>query len=435
MPHDQPATDSELIDVQTFSGQFTDAFDKLIVTSNTVQLDLPSTYRATPERFKCFVNGTRTDIPNVSQLTDTEISYEFAIGAGETVRWQSRERPRYVPNYDSVWSAALRFVDSLEAGDYVRVGQAAEELDTDAGTGTGWYWELSDGDPRYVIYARGQEVASVAYPDFPVDDFANPVRLAAQYNLYNVGPQQPSVYYTDSDGYPDDPGRYHQMQPVSVDGNWAVGEFNTPVFMEFSVGAGNATKTFEAGTISYAVLGDVEETARSKWARDRDISAGGSFSINASDYSPFLAIRHTASDDDVNVNFESFVLNADTDGEVVVKSFYPDQVGFLNGSPQWSTPPQQTPTNTAVQVSERVTEIEDQSGNSVSQTSTPGGFQVGFVSDSGTGNNNKGDVSPTALNTKRPLHQDAIAVALKRNDPGLGAGAGGEFAFETSQTF
>ena len=434
MPHQSGATDSQVADVLTFKSEFADEFGKFVTTPATVTLDLPSTYDATAERYKLFENGARTDLSASSMLTETEVSYELAVAAGNTVRWQTRERPRYMPNHDAVWSTAFRLASALQSGDTLRVGQGSENLDPASNTGTGWYFEFAGGaDPAFVIFNAG-EAARQTYTDFPVSDFSNPVRLSDVYNLYNVGPHQPTVYYTDASANPDAPGTHEHLQPVSVDDDWAVGEFNVPIFYEFSVGSLNSTKTLEVGSINHSVLGPVTETVRNKWARDRNISAAASVSVNATSYTPFLAIRLAPGSEDVLASFNAFRLNADTAGEVIIKEFYPDQVAFSSGTPNWQTPPQQTPEHTAIQVSEQVTQIEDQSGAMVNQTATPAGFQVGMVADEGSGTGNQ-VAEGNLVNVKRPLYPDGIAVAMKRNDPGLSTGAGGSFAFETSQTF
>lgn len=432
MPHQAEAIDSQIADVLTFKDAFADEFEKLITTGITSEITLPSTQDPTPEFYKLYENDTRVDIANSTTYQNTPNTHQFAVPGGTSVRWQSRERGHYITSFDAVWSAALRLLTALETGDVLRVGQSTETLDPSTSTGTGWYYEFTaDQPPRYVIYDDGVQ-ASATYSDFPVP-VTTPIRLASQFNLYDVGPHLPSVYHTDTTADASDPGVLTKLDGVAVDDDWAVSQFTLPIFFELDVAAGNNTKTLDAGSMGYLVLGDVSQKFRPKWTRDREISFTGSLSINSSDYTPFYAVRLKPGDETRKVNFTAFQLTADVPGEVVIKAFYPDQVAFQNGAPNWRTPPQQTPGTAIIQVSDAIVEVENQNGTLVSQTPSPGGFQVGFVTDEGSGNGNRvSEGNQQAM--ENPLYPDAVCVALKRNDPGTNVGSGGEFAFATAKT-
>lgn len=425
--------DSEVADVLTFRGTFADSFDKLVFADNVVQLDLPSAYDATPERFKAFVNGTRTDLSDVSQFSDGEVDYQFEVAAGDSIRFQTRERPRYIPNYDAVWSSAFQLSDALEAGDTLRVGQISSDFDTGTDTGTGWYYEFRGGqDPRFVIFNDGV-VSSVDYADYPVA-LTRPQRLADQYNLYNVGAHKPNVYFTDSSADADDPDNYEQLQPVSVDTDWGVGQFNIPIAYEFDIGSGNATKTLHAGSINYAILGNTTETVRDKPARNQNLASTNSQTINESDYTPIGAMRLKPDQNEVTVNLLEVSLSASNAGEVLAKAFYPEDVTFNNDNPNWSTPDQQTPDNSAIQQSLNVNQIRNQSGNLVQQSASPAGFTVGFVADP-TGSARGGLTSGQSVRVDRPVYPDSIIVFFKKNDSGAGTGGGGTWGYEVRQSY
>ncbi len=183
-------------DVRTEFGRYEDAFNTPTIKTTGNSMDLPSYYDYSPERYRLYLNDTRTtpaDIPN--QFTDENEAFRISPDAGNEIHFHTAEKPRYIVGFEGQASMAAKMDTELGAGDTVEWGMNSEE----GGDDNGAYFEINgDNANRVVIESAGNVIASeeFEYPD-GIDE-RTPIRYEIQFNWYNVGRYLFSVSYTDS---------------------------------------------------------------------------------------------------------------------------------------------------------------------------------------------------------------------------------------------
>jgi hypothetical protein len=344
---------------------YEDAFGKLIADSTTNELDIASHYPYSPERWRLLVNGTR-EFPaygSVSQYNHATDVHEISPQAGETVTFETNERPRYVVQYEQKVSASFGLKQNLQSGDVLRIGCFDDD--------NGWFFEQTgDHDTNQVdlvVRRGGQTKKRLTNVELArgTDAFT---RLEIQFNWYNVGRAKFVQTYTE-----DGKQFNQQIGSVSIDGGRRGPEVaNLPVRFEVTAGSGTSNLTLNAGSVSVVTLGDVEALSRVKSADFQE--SVGSTGV----WEPIRAFRLRPETDIVNVQLASLkALNysADDDIRLLGQVFSRDNVTF--GTDSWSTPAVWNAQNNALQTRTDVTGVPNQSGTINATVSDPGGYQIG----------------------------------------------------------
>lgn len=383
--------------------QSRDAFGKQISDGTRNSIDVPSFYTYNPERLRYYANDTRTDPTTDTRFSDREGDYLLEPNAGDKLEMHTAERPRYVVGYEAVGSAAAMAETQLGAGDQIQVGLRDRSDPENLA-----YFELNGDSPnRLVLEGQGAEVASTEF-EFPGSvDETTPLRYEIQFNWYNVGRYLFTVSYTDSGEDVGERQRNYVIGELTVDDDFATGDGAYHVYHE--IDASTSGQALAVGSYGYSVLGNIDETTRTKAARLTDLSYGGS-----GEYEALAAVRIPDNLGNVYCQFKNVTCFPNTtSGEllvIVVQAGETDATGF-------GVPPQQSESNTVVRQTTNVTEFPDSAGSIVTSTSDPNGYQVGFTRYESSGDGNNRRVSPSeSVENKRPLYEDDVAVFLYKAD-------------------
>jgi len=386
-----------------------DAFGKQIADGTRNAVDIPAFYDFNPERHRLYLNDSRVspeDVP--AKFTDEEADFLLEPAAGDKMEIHTAERPRYIVGYESVASLAAKGETELGAGDTFTCGLRDRSDPENLA-----YFEINGDSPnRVVLVGSGTEVAAeeFEFPGTRADDltigYQTPIRYEIQFNWYNVGRYLFKISYSDDSRPVGDRQVNKVVGELTVDDDFGTGDAAFHLFHELD--ATTSGQQLRTGSYGYNVLGNIEETTRTKGARLTGLSYGGS-----GDYEPLAAIRIDESRG--NVYSQLTRLNVFPDGGsgqllcMVTDADQTDASGF-------STPLEHSPSDSVIEQTTTVTEFPDQDGNIVTSDPNPNGYQIGLATyeDTGTGTNARS--SSLGLENKRPLYEDDVAIFLYKAD-------------------
>lgn len=363
--HPTATTDDALLDIfgRPITGQRNDG-------------DLPGHYKATPERYRLYVDGSRVNYyySSVSQSSladartgDTDV-YVLTPDAGETVRFETAQRLRYIVGYESEATMALSANQSL---------QGTDEVIVYIGRDDGYQFVFTVDGCDIEILRDGATVASRTVPTSVGLTVYS--RLVVRYNWYNVGAARFHQTYT-RNGTQFEPN----LGNLSVDGGRGPEDANVRIGVEVTPDASTAGLEINFGSVGFNTVADVDRTVREKSFKmdGLDHSGGG-------DWEPLAAFRHPLDEQNVVVQFKE-MNPVDTPGssdEVVVRTTDPALVSAdftdpfddgSNVSPR--APGAMSDYGTPFQFTEAVTEVPDHDGNTVTTSpysvARPGGTQI-----------------------------------------------------------
>lgn len=384
--------------------QWQDGFGKQIADGTRNSIDIPAFYDFNPERLRLYEDDVRVEPADVpTQFTDKEGEYLLEPAAGTKLEMHSAERPRYIVGYESEASLASKLNSELGAGDTVELG-VRDRSDPENKA----YFEFNGDSPnRLVLVREGSESISQEFELPENATVQDPVRYAIRFNWYGVGPFKFEISYTDN-GQGDGNKQINELVgELADDDGYSTADAAFHVYHE--IDAATSGQSLSVGSYGYQVLGNVQETTRTKAARLTGLSYGGS-----GDYEPLAAVRIPDQNGNVYCQFKNVtVFPSNTSGEIlviVVQSDETDASGF-------TVPPQQSGANSVVRQTTSITTFPDKDGNIVTSDPDPNGYQVGFsrFESSGVGNNARVTPAETVEN-KRPLYEDDVAIFLYKAD-------------------
>ena len=397
-----------------------DAFGRLIADGTRNIIDLPSTYPFSPERYRIEINGTRTDIDDTSKVTKQTTEYLLEPAAGDTIRFRSAERTRYIVGYEMKASWAWALPTALGPNDTFRVGLND--------TNNNWYrFEYTaDSAALQIVHDTDGVVAEKTFEE-PVDRDVRR-RDEITYNWYGVGPGVGVVTYSE-----DGDQINKEVARVSRDGDTATEEPNLFLVYELDVGDSSTGKQAAIGSMGYSAVGSVTETSRPKAARFTGLSYAGT---TTGDYEPLLAIRRDPTRPSIYTEFTKLNVTAASSSEVTAQAVPLgdtdanfDDPDNDDTDPGPKAPPMQNANNSVIQYTTDVSTFPDQSGTVVSTAPDPGGRQVGFASTEVSQGNKP--QSTNAFRAKKPFYEDEVVIFLGRTDGGAAEDFNVEF--ETDQ--
>lgn len=401
-----------------------DAFRNLVIPRTNV-LDVASHYPYSPERWRLLVDGSRVfpEYNTVSQYTHGGDVHEITPNAGETVVFQTAERPRYVVQYElaSTFASNLNKAGAdLQGDDRFRAGLY---------DGTdGWFIEHNSSHEADTVDIVELSAGSEVYREEDVDALVPLTRFARfkiQTGWYKVTRQEWERSYS-SDGVQIN----DTIAKVSSDGNDGPEVGNLPIRYEIRADSGTSDLQLNAGSVAQVNLGQTTALTRNK-VDEETITVD---TTNA--WVPLFAFRTDPDRSIVNTQLTDIAISefgGNADIRLTVNSFAPENVADANGNQltdsDFSTPPLFSPTNNVLEVSDNVDQVVNGSGTLQSSMQDPGGFQVGFDALNTGGGNTVTDNTPGPVASKRPVYPQDIVVLLAN------AGGTGDvtFQFRTEQ--
>lgn len=388
------------------SQRWSDAFGNQVANRTNV-LDIASHYPYNPERWRLFVDGSRVfpEYGSVSQYNHAGDIHELKPAAGETVTFETAERPRYVVGYELAWTAAFLLNQSLQSGDSIKIGL----YDGD----NGWYMEQdgshADDEADFVLERNNSEV----YREEDVDihlPTTTKGRLKLQTGWYDV---TRNIWER---SFPDGQNQANRQIGVfgSTDQGSEVG--NLPAHFEVTASGSTSNLILNAGSTSLINLGDTTPLKRSKQHNFTvNLDATGS-------WVPLWAARTQPDKEIINTQLVDVAINefgGSADVEVSIQAFDPTKVADSGGNQledsDFSTPALFSSQNNTIETTTNVEQVADQNGTLQTSMSDPGGFQIGHDTlTTATGNaitSNEGG----AVVAKRPIYGRDIGVFLAKS--------------------
>lgn len=344
------------------------------ISNRTNVLDLAAHYHYSPERWRLFVDGSRVfpEYNAVSQYNHAGDVHELQPAAGETVVFESAERPRYVVQYELASTFAFALNQSLSDGDSLKVGLY---------DGTdGWYMEQiggkhTDTQADFVSERSGTE----RYRQENVDIYKATTtfaRLKLKTGWYNITRQEWVRSFSD-DGKQVNP----TIGSFSYDSGRGPGVGNLPIHFEITADANTTGLTLEAGSAAQVNLGKTTQLTRTK-------TAPQTATINTADtYVPLFALRNDDHHKITNVQLTDVAIrefDGNADITVIAIACDPSNVLDANGNEltdaDYSAPPELSEYNNVIQASTAVERFPDSTGTPVTSADDPGGYQTGHDS-------------------------------------------------------
>lgn len=390
-------------------GEWQDAFENQ-VSNRTNVLDLAAHYPYSPERWRIFVDGSRVfpEYDTVSQYAHTDDTHDLQPGAGETVVFESAERPRYVVQYELAATWAFATNQSLTGNDQLKIGLYDGE--------DGWYMEHRGDHPDdqtadFVLERDSTEVYRKSDIDIarPVTTFA---RLKLQTGWYDVTRQRWERSYSDT-GTQQNP----EIGSFSADDARGSRTGNLPIHYEVTADASDTGIVLNAGSAAQVNLGTTTQLKREKTFEE-------DYTFSTTDaWVPMLALRVPPDKKIINVQLSDFQItewDGADDLRITVQSHDPSKVLAGDSNPlddsDYFTPDVFNEINSAIEISDAVAEAPDGSGTPTTSTSDPGGWQLGWAVERTTGSGSKTKTKSTSVNSKRPLYGRDVAVVWGNAD-------------------
>jgi len=276
------------------------AFGTRIADRTVNRLDLPSTYTPNTERHKLTVNGTEVRDFDDPAFTNLPGKYQLTAADGDVVEWCSRERLRYVPNYEALWGIATWY--ETAAADLTPGQHLYAELSDDTRDNV-YAYELTAGNTRTFQRSGGERVDQVTESEWetsPYDyiDRDQPLNPRSFLTWYGVGPSKSTATFTVSDGQPRSPtlGYTHNMTDIATE------EVNLRLRVVAAADPGAPEFTVNIGSMGALIRGGATEFDRPKAGTLYNL--GGSIGATWADNVPVLAVRHASDQRNVTVGLE-----------------------------------------------------------------------------------------------------------------------------------
>lgn len=384
-----------------------DGFGNLSINKITNKINISSDKRYNPERHRVYVDGQRQLIQyaDIIQYNHAGDVHELKPSAGEKVLFRGAERFRYQVNFELLASFSYTLNQTLNAGDTIRVGLFDHS--------NGWFYErdgsMTMNEARLVVKRAGERKLTKTVILAKHDTI--PTRLGLTTNWYAVGRQLWRQTFTED----------NKNQLNQVIGATAIQDRSTKVSTlppAFEVVASGTTNNLvmEVGSFSGILIGEADGVTKQKVA---------TFEANITttdEWVPILAIRTNPKDSIINTQLTNVAIGKFTgsgDVQVVVMAYDPSNVfdsdtAELTDS-DYSTPVLHSPSNSVIEHSTAVSLIPDSSNTTVTSTTDPGGWQVGYASLYTTGQGNSTTQVPTNKSLKRNIYPLDIAVVLVKS--------------------
>ena len=401
------------------------SFGTRIADRTVNRLDIPSTYTANTERHKLIVNGTEVRDFVDPAFTDQPGKYQLTAADGDTIAWASRERLRYVPNYEALWGIAAWYetaADQLSGDQRLFV-----ELSDDARDNVYGY-EFTPGNTRIRMLSGGtlvDERTESEWGDFPDDrptdrnpfDFDaardEPLNPRAFVTWYGVGPARTTLAHSGDEGNPRNPTLGYLANNDDV----ATEEINLRLRVVADADAGAAEFTVNVASMGALVRGGAIKIDRPKSGILYDL--GGSIGDTWADNDPLLAVRHDSKKRNVTLGKDvpAFSPAGDSTIELLVGAVAESETDASEFAPYQQTQGQNSALEATTNVSTFPTATRNVPKGSA-QVEVPAVRQLALsVAESARVDPTQAEAGPGEDN-KRVLGPDEVALYIPRTAPG-----------------
>lgn len=387
-------------------------FGTRIADRTVNRLDLPSTYTPNTERHVLMVNGTEDREFSSAVFTNQPGKYQLTASDGDTVSFASRERLRYVPNYEALWGIAAWYetaADQLSAGQRLFVELSDDTRDNVYG------YEFTPGNTRLFLKSGGTLVDEHAQADWADDPFEvverdQPVNPRTRVGWYGAAPAGGTITHTSpSDSGPRNPevGFVHNPDDIATE------EINLRLRVVASADAGAPSFTVNVGSMGALVRGGATEFDRPKAGAIYGL--GGSIGDTWAGNDPVLAVRHAPDKRNVTTGIEvpEFSPSGDVTMEILVGAVEASATDATGFAPFQQGQGQNTALEATTNVSTFPTVTRDVPDGST-QVEVPDVRQLAHSIAEGAKNDpSKAEAGP-GENQKRKLGPDEVALFIPR---------------------
>lgn len=377
----------------------TDAFGKLIADGTSNRADLPAHHPMSPQRHRLYQDGARVS-PHYGEgtdiFTDELDCYKLTPSGGETLKFQSAERFRYVVQYEGLWSQALALNQELQGDDELRLLYEGDVDDLDNATTTEGHGLIFTSEGARAVHIReGVEVESKHIdPPRPLTEFT---RFECRYNWYNVGNNIYRQTFTD-----DGEQINADLGKTSVEPGRGERVGNGRITVEVETDPTTTGLEVEVGSSGYIILGDVDPIERIKAASVDNITHSGS-----GEFEPLMALRLQDGKGQIATNISGLqILDSPADAIVTVVATDPALTDAANFNPA----PEFDDDSTAIEGTLDVSTMPDANGVEVTSTPNPGGYQIGYAAAEDLGGN-RGTASTEGTRSET-IHDTDVALVL-----------------------
>jgi hypothetical protein len=388
------------------------------ISDRTNVLDLAAHYPYSPERWRIRVDGSRVfpEYTSVSQYTHDTDRHLLQPAAGETVVFESAERPRYVVQYELAATFSFALSQSLASGDLLRIGLYDGS--------DGWYAEQNgthaDDEADFVLERAGSVIYREADQQL-ARALTNFSRLRLQSAWYDITRQEWTQSFPRVSQHSGESDRNIQENTLVATGSApdqrGPQTGNLPVHFEIQASGSTTGLELEAGSAAQVNLGKTTPLKRTGQITE-------TINLDATDtWVPLLAFREDPDRSVVNTQIVDLAINefgGNGDVEVAVLAFDPSKVLDTNGDElvagDFSTPEILLAENSVIETTEAVEQIPDESGNTGTSQTDPGGIQIQHdVLTTASGNATASNTG-TAVVAKRPLYARDVGVVVANSE-------------------
>ena len=387
---------------------YEDAFENAVIDRTNV-LDLASHYPYSPDRWRLFADGTRiypeyeSTINDLPQYTHNDDTHDLSPAAGETVTFESAERPRYVVAFELAMTWAFEVNQSLQGDDQIQIGGYDGE--------DGWYLEHRGDHPDdQTGDAVLERNSSVVYREENVDlqkAVTEWARAKLQTGWYDITRNLWERSFSE-DGLQKNPtiGRF------SADGQRGSRTGNLPVHFSVTADSSTTDLVLSAGSAAQVNLGTTTPITRPKTPEPFTDTIG-----TADTWVPIRAFRVDPDRLIVNVQVQNLtILSYSADDRVTVAyNSSPDAKVTFTGTDSWSTPPPLASSSSVIQTRTDIDTVVDRSGTSVSNTTEPGPFNLQTAALAPTDKQFQKGSSSSATREKANIPRDDVVVVFGKS--------------------
>lgn len=385
----------------------TDAFQDLRVQAGKNLISVPSHYKANPERNRLFVDGQRQNFQYgfPSQYEFADDVHLLKPNAGETVTFETAEKPPYTVQFEIEYSFAFQLNQALQNdGDLFRVGPFDSTR--------GYFLEKDhEHDPLkadFVIRRASSEV--LRREDIDIEHLLTDFTLwEVVTNWYNVGNQRWKQSFTDNFIQ-----EYIEITKTSIDGGGRGPEQgNLPLRYQIQASPSTSGLILEAGSMGAMAVGDVDVRERQKGGIVQ-LTYGGS-----GDWEPIQVWRINEDKGPVQgsaAEAEVLGFTGTGDAEVALRSHDPSLV--LNGSDNpipdgdFEYDEYRSSASSAITTATTVAKAPDENGNPVETATNPGGFLTEYAARTEEGGVfSTGSGEQAGVGIKSPIYSRDYVVA------------------------
>ena len=411
-------------DLQKNSLDF-DAFDTQISESTRSIVDQPAILPVSRERWRYYVDSgsgyDRVNNPiedNTNSFQDNKNHFLVQCPAGERRELRTAERATYQSGYEAEWGFAWQAVNSLSPGQKVRI----RLIDTPREDGIVVEYR-NNGETIeaefYLQQASGKVNGTGSHIFTPNKELTQPRIVRGYSSFYGVGKHRLEEIYTElarsTENNKSEIEQFNEtVAEITNADDWSVESFNFHISIEVDCTESTSGLDVEVGTVTYKIRGNTPEVLRQKEFRKTALTYDGT----NNNYEPLLAVRVDPDRDNIGIDIPGteIVQPGGNAGEMVAVAVFPDEVTVNQNTGTWSAPNDLSENDTAIELTEDVTEIVQADGTLAGNVDT---IHKNMRSISFTATSERKSTGGGGASTiKSPLHPDEIMVFLAKSDSG-----------------